>query len=65
MINSTMAFGSESASFLLISFLTNGNFLFFPFSHLVQTPTVGQDSVNCSTSPKKTHCKSSFPSLIP
>jgi len=46
MINSTVAFGSESASFLLVRFsymlfflffffLANGNFLFPPFSDLV------------------------------
>lgn len=58
MINSTMPFGSESASFLLIwcfhtcFFLVNGNFLFSPFSHLVNNPTAGQDSLNTLTSPK-------------
>lgn len=59
MINSTWSFSSESASFLLIwfpyvlaFFLANGNFLFSAFSHLVQNSTVGQDSINCLTSPK-------------
>lgn len=58
MINSTMPFGSESASFLLIWFFhtcyfsVNGNFLFSPFSHLVNNPTAGQDSLNTLTSPK-------------
>lgn len=66
MINSTMALVvsqqvSYSFGFHTCFFLVNGNFLLSPFSHLVNNPTAGQDSLNTLTSPKFSMLCSCFP----
>lgn len=67
MINSTMALVvSQQVSYsfgfhTFFFFLVNGNFLFSPFSHLVNNPTAGQDSLNTLTSPKTPILCSPFP----